>query len=98
MLNVCDPCLIVITRWPRACSAALRRTVSVVLPLCFRPITATMGGRRICLRQPEVFGRIHVHEDHGGIAMARDDIVPDACDPDVIEEADDAPVIRVEPS
>src|SRR5688500_12364019 len=98
MLNVCDPCLMVITRRPRALRAAVRRTARVVLPLCFRPITATIGGRRICLRKPEVIGRIHVHEEHGWIAMTRNDVVRDANDADVLEESDHTPVIRIEPA
>src|SRR5687767_4903343 len=86
----------VITRWPRAWSAALRRTVSVVFPLCFRPITATMGGRRIRLREPEVLGCIHVHEHHGGIAMTRDDVVGHPDDSYIVEESDHPSVIGIE--
>src|SRR5512133_168881 len=56
MLKVCEPCLIVMTRWPRRPSSAASRTTSVVLPLCFRPTTVTSGGRRPAASRGEVVG------------------------------------------
>src|SRR5688500_9041006 len=97
MLNVCDPCLMLITRCPRARSSAASRTVSVVFPLCFLPMTATIGGRCMLLRQPELVGRVHIHENHRRVAEARHHRRVEASDPDIVEEADDTAVIRIEP-
>src|SRR6516165_1527222 len=63
MLNVCDPCLIVITRCPRRLSSAARRTVTVVLPCFFVPTIASIGGRGISLRERELARGVHVQED-----------------------------------
>src|SRR3954451_17912369 len=94
MLNVCDPCLMVMTRCPRRWSSAPSRTVSVVLPLCFLPITATIGGRAMFLREDALLGRVDVHEETGWIAEARDVGHRHACDAHVVVETDDTSVVR----
>src|SRR5688500_14588699 len=96
MLNVCDPCLMLITRYPRDRSSAASRTVSVVFPLCFLPITATIGGRCMLLRQPELVGRVHIHEDDRRIAESPDGVGVEAGNAYLLEESDDAQVVGVE--
>src|SRR5688572_33322813 len=94
MLNVCDPCLIVITRWPRLTSSATRRTTSVVFPLCFRPMMDSIGG--VSLGERKVIGRVHVHEKDGGIAKASYLALRQPLDAHIVEEGDDAHVVRLE--
>src|SRR5687768_1391165 len=98
MLNVCDPCLIVITRAPRRCSSAQSRTVSVVLPLCFLPITATIGGRGMSLRALALVGGVDVHEEKRRIAERRHDVRWYPHHVDVVIERDDATVAGRDPS
>src|SRR4030095_15430520 len=97
MLNVCDPCLIVITRRPRRWSSAQSRTVKVVCPLCFLPITATIGGRAMGLREDALLGRVDVHEEQGRVAVARDLFGAESSHPDIVVEPDHAPVARGDP-
>src|SRR5687767_5719125 len=98
MLKVCDPCLIVITRWPRRPSSAVRRTASVVLPLCFLPMTATIGGRDMLLREGKIAGRVDVHEHDGRIAVPRDLGGWKPHEADILVERDHAAVARREPA
>src|SRR5688572_10066208 len=98
MLNVCDPCLMVITRCPRRCSSAARRTVTVVLPLCFLPITATIGGCRMCLREYAFLGCVDVHEQHGRITEPRHRVRADPGNAHVVVERDDTAIAGSDPS
>src|SRR5688572_19203721 len=95
MLNVCEPCLIVVTRRPRLTSSATRRTTSVVFPLCFRPTMDTIGG--MPLGERKVIGCVHVHEEDGWIAKPSDLVLRQALDAHVLEKRDDPHVVRVQP-
>src|SRR5688572_2055631 len=92
MLNVCEPCLMVITRAPRRCSSAQSFTVSVVLPLFFLPITATIGGRGMSLREDAFLWRVDVHEQKGRVAEPRNLRRRDARETHVVVECDHAAV------
>src|SRR5687767_724394 len=92
MLNVCEPCLMVITRCPRRWSSAQSRTVSVVLPLCFLPITATIGGRGMGLREDAFLGCVDVHEEKGRVTEPRDLRRGKSHQPHLIVECDDPPI------
>src|SRR5688500_641302 len=97
MLNVCEPCLMVITRAPRRCSSAQSFTVSVVLPLFFLPITATIGGRGMGLREDALLWRVDVHEEKGGVTEPRDLRRRNSREMHVVVEGDDAPVSASDP-
>src|SRR6478609_4162404 len=97
MLNVCAPCLIVITRCPRRWSSAHSRTVRVVLPLCFLPITATIGGCAMGLREDALLGRVDVHEEQGRVAEAPHLFDVESRHANVVVEPDNAPVTRGQP-
>src|SRR4029079_5815075 len=84
----------VMTRCPRRCSSAHSRTVSVVFPLCFLPITATIGGRAMSLREDPLLGRIDVHEENSRVAELCDVANAHARDTNVVVERDDATVTR----
>src|SRR5688572_18358041 len=92
MLKVCEPCLMVMTRCPRRCSSAESRTVSVVFPLCFLPITATIGGRGMGLREDALLWRVDVHEQEGRVAEPRNLGRGDARETHVVVERDHAAV------
>src|SRR5687767_10040497 len=92
MLNVCEPCLMVITRCPRRCSSAASRTVSVVLPLCFLPITATIGGCRMCLREDPFLGCVDVHEDKSRLTIPRHLLGRNSRETDIVIKRDHPPV------
>src|SRR6185437_14211525 len=100
MSNVCEPCLMVITRYERRCNSAARRTVRVVLPWCLRPMIATIGGVvdacGMSLREHELVRGVHVQEHQRGIAEAPDLLIRQPCDAHVIEKADDTPIACVE--
>src|SRR3954469_24520128 len=96
MLNVCEPCFMVITRWPRRCSSAAIFTVSVVFPCFLVPMIVTIGGRGILLRERELAWCVDVHEEALRISEAPHFLGWHARDPDLIEEADHAAVIGVE--
>src|SRR6187551_2126914 len=96
MLNVWDPCLMVITRCPRRCSSAQSRTVSVVLPLCFLPITATIGGRGMVLRERKLIRGVDVHEEALGIPEATHQLGVEPRQTNVIVEPDHSQVAAID--
>src|SRR5215472_13740802 len=95
MLNVCDPCLIVITRCPRRLSSAARRTVTVVLPCFLVPTIASIGGRGISLRERELARGVHVHEEPRRIAERAHLRRRHPRHSHVVEERDDPPVAAI---
>ena len=90
------PCFMVITRWPRRCISAARRTVSVVLPCFLVPMIVTIGGRGMSLRELELVRGVHVHEEALGIAEAPHVLGRESRDSHLIEESDHPPVVDVE--
>src|SRR6185437_101201 len=100
MSNVCEPCLMVITRYERRCNSAARRTVRVVLPWCLRPMIATIGGVvdacGMSLREHELVRGVHVQEHQRGVAERPDLGVQQSRHAHVIVESDDTPVACVE--
>src|SRR5215216_6228803 len=98
MLNVCDPCLIVITRWPRRCSSAASLTSNVVFPACLRPVIASSDGRGMCLGPNQLLGHVDVHECQFRVAVRSDGIERKACHAHVVEERYDSAIAVVEAS
>src|SRR5450432_211106 len=96
MLNVCEPCFIVITRWPRRCISAASFTVSVVFPCFLVPMIVTIGGRGILLRERELAWCVDVHEQPIGITVTPHILGRQPHDAHLLEKSDHAPVVRVD--
>src|SRR5665213_2546790 len=98
MLNVCVPCFMVITRWPRRCISAARRTVSVVFPCFLVPMIVTIGGGGMSLRERELVRCVDVHEQALRVSEASYIQSANARDAHLIEESDHASVVGIERS
>src|SRR3954467_9944169 len=98
MLNVCDPCFMVITRCPRRCSSAASFTVSVVFPCFLVPMIVTIGGRGILLRERELAWCVDVHEQALRISEAPYFLGRHARDAHLIEKSDHSAVVGIERS